>query len=185
LFLAVSSTATISDEVTGDLAADFDGDGVVDFPDFFLFAAAFWTENETYDLNGDGFINFSDFFLFSDAFGQQLPAFKLLALAQEMIGLPKEAELNANFPNPFNASTTIPLLLPQPGHVDLEIYDVLGQRVRHLVSETLAAGVHHRVWDGRDEMGRYVAGGVYFARLVTTPHFGEGRVRVRKLMLTE
>lgn len=48
---------------------DFDGDGRVDFADFFLFADAFGTADVRYDLDGDGSVDFSDFFMFADAFG--------------------------------------------------------------------------------------------------------------------
>ena len=185
LFELVNSVVTISAEVTGDLPADFDGNGIVDLDDFRLFADGFGSDDVTYDLNDDGFVNFQDLFVFADVFGQRLPAFKLLALAHELLGLPTEPELGPNYPNPFNASTTIPLLLPRPGHVDLEIYDVLGQRVRQLVNTTLPAGVHPTAWDGRDDAGRPVAGGVYFIRLEATPEMGPGQVRIRKLMLTE
>ena len=43
----------------------------------------------------------------------------------------------------------------------LEIFDVLGQRVRTLIAETQAAGFHPVVWDSRDDGGREVAAGVY------------------------
>lgn len=58
---------------TVDSEADFSGDGVVDFTDFFQFADAFGQPAEGFeamDLNGDGFVDFSDFFAFADAFGQ-------------------------------------------------------------------------------------------------------------------
>jgi hypothetical protein len=50
-------------------AADFDGSGVVDFPDFLLFAAAFGTTNSIFDLTGDGAVGFADFLVFAGQFG--------------------------------------------------------------------------------------------------------------------
>ena len=52
------------------LLGDFDGDGMVDFNDFFYFADRFGTTDPLCDLNGDGIVNFDDFFIFADNFGQ-------------------------------------------------------------------------------------------------------------------
>ncbi|MBI2501991.1 MAG: choice-of-anchor D domain-containing protein [Candidatus Latescibacteria bacterium] len=49
---------------------DFDGDGLVGFPDFFMFADAFGSSDPRFDLDGDGNVGFSDFFLFADSFGK-------------------------------------------------------------------------------------------------------------------
>lgn len=185
LFEAVSWVATITDEAIEGIVGDFDGDGLVDFPDFFLFAEGFWSDDERFDLNSDGFVNFADLFLFADAFGERAAAFKLMALAHEMLGLPTDPDLQQNYPNPFNSSTTLPLLLPYPAQVELEIYDILGQRVRRLVSGELPAGVHRHTWDGRNDGGHAVAGGVYLARVIATGPDGSRFQRVRKLMLTE
>jgi len=53
-----------------ELPGDFDGDGTVDFADFFLFADAFGSADSGYDLDGNGQVDFADFFLFADAFGR-------------------------------------------------------------------------------------------------------------------
>ncbi len=148
------------------LPGDFDENGIVEFADFFLFADAFQTTNATFDLNGDGIVNFPDFFLFSDSFGRDLQA-KLLALAAQMLSLPTHDHLAATYPNPFNASTTIPFLVTEPGRVQVEIYDVAGQRVTQIVSGELPAGAHELTWDGRDAAGSRTASGVYIVRLVT------------------
>ena len=52
------------------LGADFDGDGVVGFPDFLLFAEAYGSDNVRFDLNDDGQVDFSDFLLFAGDFGK-------------------------------------------------------------------------------------------------------------------
>jgi len=51
---------------------DFDGNGVVDFDDFFLFADAFGTDDSGFDLDGDGHVGFPDLFLFADEFGKRI-----------------------------------------------------------------------------------------------------------------
>jgi flagellar hook assembly protein FlgD len=62
--------------------------------------------------------------------------------------------------------TTINFAVPlHAGLVRLEIFDVRGQKVRTLAEESLPAGQHSRVWNGRTDDGRQVASGVYFYRL--------------------
>ena len=81
--------------------------------------------------------------------------------------LPKKFELGQNFPNPFNASTVIKFDLPQSSKVKLDIYNILGQKVKSLVDEKLSAGYKKVTWDGTNENGKSVASGVYFYRLQT------------------
>lgn len=75
--------------------------------------------------------------------------------------------LDANYPNPFNAATTISYHLEQEGHVSLEVFNVLGQRTVTLVDGVQAAGTHAVVWAGKDTHGDDVASGMYFYRLRT------------------
>ncbi len=76
-------------------------------------------------------------------------------------------ELLPNCPNPFNPSTVVAFNLARAGDVRLRIYGVNGALVRTLASGSLAAGRHEFTWDGRDDAGRGVSTGVYFARLET------------------
>jgi len=73
--------------------------------------------------------------------------------------------LSQNFPNPFSSETTIAYEVEQPGYVELEIFDMLGRRVRTLVEGDHAAGAHSAQWDGTDASGRPVAAGSYIYRL--------------------
>ena len=69
-------------------------------------------------------------------------------------------------PNPFNPSTSLRFHLPTSGAVSLDIYNVVGQVVRRVLSrQDLEAGHHTFLWDGRDDGGRPVASGVYLYRL--------------------
>lgn len=78
--------------------------------------------------------------------------------------LPTEFAVNV-YPNPFNPSTTISYELPESAPVSVVIYDVLGQQVRHLISQFNSAGRYSVQWDARDNQGRGVASGVYIAKV--------------------
>jgi len=65
--------------------------------------------------------------------------------------------LHQNYPNPFNPVTTIRYSVPSEAHVNLMVYDVLGQRVATLVSETVHAGSHEVHFDAtRLSSGTYI-----------------------------
>jgi hypothetical protein len=78
---------------------------------------------------------------------------------------PMTTVLYGNAPNPFNPETIIRFDLAHSGAVRLELFDVLGQKVKTLVAESLPAGTHQVVWHGVDEEGIAVSSGVYFYRL--------------------
>ncbi|MEZ4387892.1 MAG: S8 family serine peptidase [Candidatus Krumholzibacteriia bacterium] len=94
--------------------------------------------------------------------------------------LPLAFQLSNAAPNPFNPATTLRFSLPEAGHAQLRLYDVQGRLVRTLVDETRAAGQHEVSWQGRDDRGRQVASGTYYARLVAN-----GQVSVRTLVLVK
>jgi len=79
--------------------------------------------------------------------------------------LPKKAGISQNYPNPFNAQTIIEYQLPQAGHVRLDVYNLLGQKIVTLVDRMQRGGQFHVVWDGKDSTGRIMPSGVYFYRL--------------------
>ncbi|HET9253211.1 MAG TPA: FG-GAP-like repeat-containing protein [Candidatus Eisenbacteria bacterium] len=77
------------------------------------------------------------------------------------------ARLDQNAPNPFNPETTIRFAVPEPGQVQLSIYDIHGRLVSKLVDGPLPAGEHAIRWDGRSATGESAASGVYYYRLRT------------------
>jgi hypothetical protein len=101
--------------------------------------------------------------------GAKSPA-RPLAAAEEIVDAPADAgipegELRA-WPLPNRgASMNVAFAVPQPGPVDLAIYDLAGRRVRALVPERAAGGASAARWDGHDERGGDVQPGVYFLRL--------------------
>ena len=81
--------------------------------------------------------------------------------------IPKKYALYQNYPNPFNPTTVIRYDLPFAGRVDLEIYNILGQRVKTLVSAYQSAGRKSVVWDGKNDAGNLVSSGIYIYRMKT------------------
>ena len=79
--------------------------------------------------------------------------------------LPTEFALGQNVPNPFNPTTRISFELPEAADVQLNVFNILGQRVRTLVNEFLPAGKHEVFFDGRGDQNQILASGVYFYRL--------------------
>jgi hypothetical protein len=84
---------------------------------------------------------------------------------QPPVDLPASVAIWHNYPNPFNAGTSIRFQLPDVMPVRLTVYDVLGREIRQLVNGMLQAGTHVAQWDGTNTAGTTVGSGVYFYRL--------------------
>jgi hypothetical protein len=96
----------------------------------------------------------------------ELSGFSVALSGSETNGsLPTRFALLQNYPNPFNPSTIIAYDLPKPANVRLEIFNVLGQKVKTLFDGYQEAGSQSVTWDGRDNFGASVASGIYFYRL--------------------
>ncbi len=94
-----------------------------------------------------------------------LPVGGVARVKAEQLLAPETLALYPNTPNPFNPSTLITYRLPEPGQVNLTIYNLLGQQVRVLVQDHQSQGRYEVLWDGRDGFGSFVSSGVYFYRL--------------------
>jgi len=81
--------------------------------------------------------------------------------------VPKKVQLLGNHPNPFNNITLINFSLPEQSKIKLLIYNIGGQLIRHLADDTYSGGIHHIMWDGKDDSGRIVASGTYLYRLIS------------------
>jgi hypothetical protein len=69
-------------------------------------------------------------------------------------------------PNPFSSETSIQFSVPANTHVKIEVYNILGQKVRTLVDENMEANSYVRDWDGRSDQGAEVSSGIYFYKMV-------------------
>ena len=87
------------------------------------------------------------------------------SVAEGEVSVPDSYALYQNYPNPFNPETEIRFVLPDPSHVSLEIYHISGKRIATLRNSKENAGYHSMPWDGKDELGRSVAGGIYICRI--------------------
>jgi hypothetical protein len=87
--------------------------------------------------------------------------------------------LEDNYPNPFNPTTTIKYSIAERGHVSLKIYNAAGQLIRTLVNEEQApqANGFSKVWNGLNDHSQPVASGVYFYQL-TAKNFSQTKKMV-------
>jgi len=92
--------------------------------------------------------------------------------------LPNSYSLAQNYPNPFNPQTQVEFTIPRASFVEIHIYNILGKRLRTLVSERLSAGRKVVTWDGTDDRGMPVSSGVYFYQIRA-----EGFAEARKMLL--
>ncbi|MCD4827917.1 MAG: T9SS type A sorting domain-containing protein [Candidatus Cloacimonetes bacterium] len=86
--------------------------------------------------------------------------------------------LDSNYPNPFNPETTIAFSLATEGQVKLNIYNIRGQLVHTLVSESRPAGRYSEIWNGRNGSNQPVSSGIYFYQLKTA-----GKTLTKKMLL--
>jgi len=92
--------------------------------------------------------------------------------------IPTDFRLNQNYPNPFNPTTYITYDLANSGAVTLDIYSLIGQKVKTLVDGVQTAGTWGVEWNGTDFSGAQVSSGVYFYQLRAS-----GFLMTRKMLL--
>jgi len=102
---------------------------------------------------------------------------KLLDISKDSY-LPKEFLLHHNFPNPFNPLTAIKYELPVQSFVVLNVFNLLGKKVKTLISKNQSQGYYSVDWDAKNEFGVSVPAGVYFYQLQT-----EEFTKTRKMVL--
>jgi len=92
--------------------------------------------------------------------------------------LPASFSLSQNYPNPFNPDTKIDFALPSPQIVRLEIFDILGRKIKTLIDKRLDAGYHSIQWNGTADDDDQILSGIYFYRLSAGDH-----IESRKMIL--
>ncbi|MBL0062047.1 MAG: T9SS type A sorting domain-containing protein [bacterium] len=90
-------------------------------------------------------------------------------------GLPTELAMGSPYPNPFNASLTVPFELPQMSHVSITVFDVLGRQVAQLLDETRPAGYLRMMWEAAS-----APSGLYFVRMQAADFSDVKRVQLLK-----
>jgi len=89
--------------------------------------------------------------------------------------LPSGIALWANYPNPFNAATTISFATPGESMIELAVYDILGRRIATLHSGNVQAGIHRVTWNADNQ-----SSGVYFYCLTADGSTATGRMTLLK-----
>ncbi len=128
------------------------------------------TTSEMTDQNTYAEWDFDNVWEIDDVRNSGYPYFQSEELAldteEELISdRPSEVELKQNYPNPFNPSTNIEFTIPNTVEVQLDVYNVAGQRVATLVDEHMSAGTHTVTFDASD-----LPSGVYIYRLTAGDH---------------
>ncbi len=91
---------------------------------------------------------------------------------------PSIYSLSQNFPNPFRSRTEIMYSLPVGGNVEINIYNITGQKVRILVNSNQNSGYYHIIWDGKDDMGKGVGSGIYYYELRTKGYKSRKKIEI-------
>ncbi|MEJ2054226.1 MAG: FlgD immunoglobulin-like domain containing protein, partial [Calditrichaceae bacterium] len=97
--------------------------------------------------------------------------------------MPTKLALHSNYPNPFNPSTTIRFDIPEfysDKIVTIQVFNILGQKVRTLLKGIVAGGQHEIIWNGKNDQGVRLPSGLYFVAMHT-----EKFRRVHKMMLVK
>jgi hypothetical protein len=87
-------------------------------------------------------------------------------------------KLGNNYPNPFNQTTSILFQVPTRSDVSIEIYNLLGQKIRNLVEKDFEPGFHKIEWNGLDNMGKTVPTGMYLIHMKS-----DNYVKTKKCLL--
>lgn len=138
-----------------------------------------FTQGNSFALSGIG-SKYSDFNWVSSAApspGDVNPGQTYTLFALNETQVPVDFILKQNYPNPFNPSTTITFDLTEDTNVKISIYDMTGRLIRVLVNQTMTVGSKTINWDGRDDVGNLVSGGVYLYNL-QTGHYNQTKKMV-------
>ena len=80
--------------------------------------------------------------------------------------MPESVSIKANYPNPFNLSTTIPVKVSKSDYMQVKIFDSNGKQVRKLFNGELSIGRYSFRWNGLDDYNTLVGSGIYFCKVI-------------------
>ena len=109
------------------------------------------------------------------AFGQMSSTVTGIELEET---IPSNFILQQNYPNPFNPSTTIKFTLPTKSFVNIKIFNSLGQQIKELVNETLAAGSYRVNFNAKN-----ISSGIYFYKIFAQSDDGQLFTATKKMIL--
>ena len=104
--------------------------------------------------------------------------FSASQLGIDLANIPNSYDLSQNYPNPFNPSTKISYQLGRGEFVKLSIFDLNGNLIKNILNNKVNAGRGHVYWDGKNELGQNVSGGIYLYT-IETPSF----LKTKKMVL--
>ena len=104
--------------------------------------------------------------------------FSASQLGIDLADIPNSYDLSQNYPNPFNPSTKISYQLGRGEFVKLSIFDLNGNLIKNILDNKVNAGRGHVYWDGKNELGQNVSGGIYLYT-IETPSF----LKTKKMIL--
>jgi predicted extracellular nuclease len=104
-----------------------------------------------------------------------------LSAVEDVQPVQQAGGFRAIYPNPFNPTTAIKFVVNVDNLVQLNVYNIRGEKVRTLIQDRLSANEYSFVFDGMNDAGQTLASGAYFARL----RIGKEVVQVRQMMLVK
>lgn len=121
-----------------------------------------------YDLNRDGK---KDILLSLDIYPPPYISYILVqdiitSVSVDGLQIPNKFDLSQNYPNPFNPSTHIQVIVKEQSDIKVAVYNILGKEIKLILDENLPTGEYTIQWDGRDNEGNILSGGVYFIRMI-------------------
>ena len=100
--------------------------------------------------------------------------FSTTQLGLDPLNIPSNYSLKQNYPNPFNPATTIVYQIAKSEFVNISIFDLAGNRVKRILNQHVSSGLGFATWDGKNEIGQNVSGGIYLYS-IDTPSFSQTR----------
>ena len=99
-------------------------------------------------------------------------------LGIDLANIPNSYDLSQNYPNPFNPSTKISYQIGRGEFVKFSIFDLNGNLIKNILNNKVNSGRGHVYWDGKNELGQNVSGGIYLYT-IETPSF----LKTKKMIL--